>query len=171
MSTRNDLTHNNYVVTAGGSVQIQATGASSAVDIQATGSDGTVNIEGAAGAVVSVGTAGLMMSNGDKTATLQGVTKVVLGAGPPGETGAVVELTGTEISITLLKTLVTLTMSPTGIEMKAAETSLKVGVEGVTISGPLIQEKAEAAKKVQTVLEQQQASATRQFQAGVDMIG
>ena len=139
--------------------------------IQAGGTDGSVQIDGDAGVSLSAsGQAVVTVNAAKKQATITGVESVKIGVGPPGEMGAVIDLTLTGITLSLAK-LITITMSPTGVVIKAAETSLEIGVAGITASGPLLQSKGEAANKAQNTLEQQQTDATRQFKAAVDMIG
>lgn len=153
-----------------GNLDLMTTGSRKTLTVQAAGSGSSINIEADSKVTVTVGAATVTVDGAKKQATLQGLESVKIGVGPPLEMGAVIALTPTGITMSLAK-IITVTLSPTGVEIKAAETSFKVGVEGITASGPLLRESAEAARKVSTTLEQQQTSATRQFSAGVNMIG
>jgi hypothetical protein len=159
-----------YSLLAEGDIDLISTASDKLVTVQAAGSNGAVHVQGAKMVVMTVGTASVTVDADKNQATLQGLESVKIGVGPPAELGAVIELSPTGITLSLAQ-IITVKLGPTGIELKAAETSLKVGVEGITSSGPLLQESAEAARKVSTTLEQQQTSATRQFSAGVDMVG
>ena len=160
-----------YTLQIEGDVEIVSTGSDKQVVLQASGTGSSVQVQADDNVVLTAGgTATVTVDGAKKQATVQGLKSVKLGVGPPLELGAVIDLSETGITISLAK-IITITLSPTGVEIKAAETSLKVGVEGITASGPLVQESAEAARKISTTIEQQQTSATRQFNAGVDMVG
>jgi hypothetical protein len=160
-----------YSLQIEGDVDIVSTGSDKQVTLQASGSGSSIHIEADDHVCLTAsGAAVVTVDSSKKQATVQGLESVKIGVGPPLEMGAVIDLTATGITLSLAK-VITITMSPTGVEIKAAETSLKIGVEGITLSGPLLQAKGEAAHKLTTTIEQQQTSATRQFSAGVDMIG
>lgn len=159
-----------YAIQSEGDLQLLATGAGKSLSLNATESDGSIQVQADKNVVISAGQALVSVDSAKKQATLQGFESVKVAAGPPAEMGAVIDMTPTGLNITLAK-IISIKMSPAGIELKAAETTLRVGVEGITLKGPLIQENADAAKKVSAPLEQQQASATRQFNAGINMIG
>jgi hypothetical protein len=160
-----------YSLQVEGDIEFISTGSDKQVTLEASGTGSSLQVLADDNILLTAGgSATVTIDGAKKQATVQGLESVKIGVGPPGELGAVIDLSLTGITLSLAK-LITITMSPTGVVIKAAETSLEVGVAGITLSGPLLQSKGEAANKVQSTLEQQNTDATRQFKAAVDMIG
>ena len=160
-----------YSLQVEGDLELISTGSDQQVTLQAAGAGSSIQIEADDNILLTAGgSATVTVDGAKKQATVQGLESVKIGVGPPGEMGAVIDLTLTGITLSFAK-IITITMSPTGVVIKAAETSVEVGVAGITLKGPLLQSQGEAANKVQSTLEQQNTDATRQFKAAVDMIG
>jgi hypothetical protein len=111
-------------------------------------------------------------------------TSLKLTVGPPG-VGASITMTPLEITIKL--GMIEFKMTPTGIEesiltasrkstpightLSAAESQVKVGVEGVTLAGPIIKESADAVLQAKAPLAQLSFDGLKKAQAGIAMEG
>jgi hypothetical protein len=113
-------------------------------------------------------------------------TKITLAIGPPVVGASItLELTGITLSIgtttlkltatgieeSVLAGLTARQATPAGHKMVAAETALKVGVEGVSSDGPLFKNNVEGVAKFQSLLSQVSVSAMSKQQSGITMEG
>lgn len=154
-----------------GNLDLMTTGSSKTLTVQSAGSGSSIHLEADAKITMTAGSATVTLDGSKQQATLQGIKSVKIGAGPPLEMGAVIALSETEISISLGGPMgMSITLGVAGIVLKAVETKLTVGPAGIEYQAPIAKEAAEAAHKVNTTIETQGASATRQLSAGVDML-